>query len=100
MRLRNSIWAVFGRKTPDTREAVLERVREAMLLVVDGLEGENLKRLESRINAASEIDDLWHMRPDLMRALAGAHGEEEALNSVVRITALFGQHHLGGRTVR
>lgn len=101
MRFRDSFWAVLGRDAPDSREAALDRVRNAMLALVDEIGGaEGLYKLDAKINFANDIAELWHVRPDLMHAVSQARGEEAALVCMGRITQLFGTHHLGGKSSR
>lgn len=100
MRFRDSFWAAIGRDASDSRELALERVRNAMSILVESLAGESHHRLDAKINGANDIDELWHMRPELMHAIAESQGEEAALAKVAKITQQFGSHHLGGRSSR
>ena len=101
MGIQDRILAALGRNRTDSHGVALERVREAMLLVIDEYGGVgDHRRLEMKISAATEISELWHLRPDLMQVVAAERGEQVAQNSVGRITTLFRKHHLGGSTVR
>lgn len=100
MGIRDSFWAVMGRDTSDSPDVALERVRKAMLLVVEEYGGENHYRLDMKINFAREIAELWFLRPELMQVVAAAQGEQVAKECMAGITALFKKHHLGGTSSR
>jgi hypothetical protein len=98
MGLRDSFWAALGRdEETDSHDAALERVRKAMLAVVEEYGGDDHYRLDMKISFARDIAELWYLRPDLMQVVAQAQGEEVAQECVAKITALFKKHHLGGR---
>ncbi|MES2952163.1 MAG: hypothetical protein V4858_26860 [Pseudomonadota bacterium] len=96
MGIRDSFWAALGRDVSDTPGVALERVRKAMLLVVEEYGGEDHYRLDMKINFAREIAELWYLRPELMQVVAAAQGEELARDCMDKITVLFKKHHLGG----
>jgi cytosine/adenosine deaminase-related metal-dependent hydrolase len=96
MRIRNSFWAVLGRDSADSHDVALERVRAAMLKVLDEFGDNETSSLETKISNAREIAELWHFRPDLMHRVAAARGEGVASECMVQVTALFKKHHLGG----
>jgi hypothetical protein len=100
MRIRSSFWAVFGRDSADSHDVALERVRAAMLKVLDEFGDNEARRLEAKISDAREIAELWHLRPDLMHRVAAARGEEVAGECMVQITVLFKKHHMGGTSRR
>jgi hypothetical protein len=100
MGIRESFWAALGRDVSDSPDAALERVRKAMLLVVDEYGGENHYRLDMKINFARDVAELWYLRPELMQVVAASQGEEIARDCMVKITALFKKHHLGGKPSR
>jgi hypothetical protein len=100
MGLRDSFWAALGRDGSDSPDVALERVRQAMLLVVEEYGGENHYRLDMKINFARDIAELWYLRPELMHVVAAVQGEEVARDCVAKITALFKKHHLGGKSSR
>ncbi len=96
MGIRDSFWAALGRDISDTPGVALERVRKAMLVVVEEYGGDDHYRLDMKINFAREIAELWYLRPELMQVVAAAQGEELARDCMEKITALFKKHHLGG----
>lgn len=97
MGIRSSIWAVLGRGEPtDSADDALERVRAAMLLVIEEFGGDDHIRLDMKINFARQIAELWYLRPELMHMVAAAQGEQVAQECMAEITALFKKHHLGG----
>ena len=101
MGIRSSIWAVLGRSEPsDSADVALERVRKAMLLVVEEYGGDDHIRLDMKINFAREIAELWFLRPELMHLVAATQGEQVAQECMAEITALFKKHHLGGTPSR
>lgn len=100
MGIRDSLWAALGRDVSDSHDVALERVRKAMLLVLEEYGGEDHYRLDMKINFAREIAELWYLRPELMQAVASVHGEEVARDCVAKVTALFKKHHLGGKQSR
>ena len=101
MGIRSSIWAALGLSEPsDSADEALERVRKAMLLVVEEYGGEDHIRLDMKINFARQVAELWYLRPELMQVVAAAQGEQVALECMAEITALFKSHHLGGTTSR
>jgi hypothetical protein len=100
MGIRDSFWAMLGRDTSDSPDVALERVRKAMLLVVEEYGGEDHYRLDMKINFAREIAELWYLRPELMQVIAAAQGEQIAQECMVGITGLFKKYHLGGTPSR
>lgn len=90
----------MGRDATDSHDVALERVRKAMLLVLDEFGGDNHYRLDLKVNFAREIAELWYLRPELMHAVASLHGEEVAQDCVAKVTALFKKHHLAGKPSR
>ena len=100
MGIRDSIWSVLGRDTSDATDAVLERVRSAMLMAVEEYGDETQVRLDMKISSAREISELWYLRPELMNMVASARGEVVARTCVAKITALFGKYQMGGKTSR
>ncbi len=101
MGIRSSIWAALGRgDTSDSADVALERVRKAMLLVIEEFGGDDHIRLDMKINFARTVAELWYLRPELMHVVAAAQGEQVAQECMAEITALFKKHHLGGTPSR
>lgn len=101
MGIRSSFWAVLGRgDSSDSPDEALERVRKAMLLVIEEYGGDDHIRLDMKINFAREIAELWYLRPELMHVVAAAQGEQVAQECMAGITALFKKYHLGGTPSR
>lgn len=100
MGIGDSIWSALGRDESDSPDAALDRVRTAMLLVVEKYGGEDHFRLDMKINFAHEIAELWYLRPELMQVVAAAQGEQVAQECMAGITALFKKYHLGGTPSR
>lgn len=101
MGIRSSFWAVLGHSEPsDSPDEALERVRKAMLLVIEKHGGDDHIRLDMKINFAREIAELWYLRPELMQVVAAAQGEQVAQECMAEITALFKKYHLGGTPSR
>lgn len=57
-------------------------------------------RLSTRIRYCSDITALWHLRSELMQALAAVHGELRARQEIGHITELFTGHVSGSLTSR
>ena len=91
----SSFFALFATSHPQAVasevQCGLEDIREAMLALLDGIECPLV--LERRISYAHDIQGLWYLRGDLMSVLAGRMGEAQALEKIIRITAMF-QHML------
>lgn len=101
MGIRNSLWAALGLEdTSDSVDVALERVRKAMLLMIEEHGGDDHIRLDMKINFAHQIAELWYLRPELMNMIAAAQGEQVAQECMAEITALFKKHHLGGTPSR
>jgi len=90
--IRSSIYSLLGPSFGFSQSAVEDRVediREAML----GLLGETGTKLfpqtTQRLRYAPAVTDLWHLRPNLMAALAAMYGEDEARLRTAKITLMF-----------
>ena len=90
---KNSLSGLILRRPSPPSDSVLqdglEDIREAML----GLLGERGTRefaaTTRRIRYATDIQDLWYLRGDLMAALAGLDGEVAARQQIAQINAKF-----------
>jgi hypothetical protein len=100
MRLRNSFWAMLGRNMSEPPDAVVERVRQAMLFAVDNHCLASGDAMENKISFARDIASLWYLRSDLMHAIASDQGEATAAECVAAITTLFAGHQPGGKFPR
>lgn len=72
---------------PDERK--LERVRDAMLKVLDTHQGQSFHRVAQRIQYAEEMESLWYLRQDMMAALSEVRGEVRARREMRPINELF-----------
>jgi hypothetical protein len=89
MRLRNSFWALLGHNRDVAPDGLLEDVRCAMLSALDLFCGSGYLVLDDRICCASDLDALWYLRSDLMRAIGATHGEVLARGRIAEITKMF-----------
>ena len=64
-------------------------VRKAMLEALGDPAPASCNGLCQRIRHASDMQHLWHMRGELMLALALMRGEASAADALARITPLF-----------
>jgi hypothetical protein len=92
MRTKNSFWG-FLNWSPDARAVRLERIRVEMLKALAAqCEDDNNLALEGAIRFASDLEALWYLRPDLLRAIATSRDQGTA-NLILRdITVLFKGH--------
>jgi hypothetical protein len=93
MRLRDSFWAMLGRETSDTPDEVIEAIRAAMLNALDTHCSNNHYALDVKISFATDVSELWYLRPDLMNSISASQSERVAHQALVYITALFKGHH-------
>jgi hypothetical protein len=100
MRLRNSFWTMLGRNVSEPPDAVVERVRQAMLFAVDTHCLASGYAMENKISYAPDINSLWYLRSDLMHAIASDQGEAIAAECVAAITTLFAGYQPGGNFSR
>ena len=69
--------------------SALEDIREAML---DGLGVSSavaVSKLEQKVTCASDLNDLWYLRGDVMAAIAAVDGEAIARRKLDQISAMF-----------
>lgn len=93
MRLRDSFLALLGRTASEAPELVVERVRLAMLNALDQHCDQDHVRVDTAIQYAKDIAELWYIRPDLMHAISSCRGQTEAQEVMHKITALFRGHY-------
>jgi len=70
-------------------QSALEDIREAML---NGLEVEGAataSKLELKVTYASDLNDLWYLRGDVMAAIAAVDGEAIARRKLDQISSMF-----------
>ena len=70
-------------------QTALEDIREAML---DGLSvpgAVTASKLELKVTYASDLNDLWYLRGDVMAAIAALDGEAIARNKLDQISGMF-----------
>ncbi|MES2950079.1 MAG: hypothetical protein V4858_16175 [Pseudomonadota bacterium] len=70
-------------------QTALEDIREAML---DGLEvkgAATASKLELKVTYASDLNDLWYLRGDVMAAIAAVDGEAVARHKLDQISGMF-----------
>lgn len=60
------------------RENALEDIRKAMLRELDYSSAIEASKLELKVVHASDLQDLWYLRGDIMAALAAVDGEDLA----------------------
>ncbi len=70
-------------------QSALEDIREAMLngLEIDG--AASASRLELKVTYASDLNDLWYLRGDVMAAIAAVDGEAIARRKLDEISGMF-----------
>lgn len=91
-RLKTSFWALLGRQVSEAPELVVERVRLAMLTALDAHCDTDQIKMDLAIRFASDLTELWYLRPDLMHAIASCRDEATAQRVLRTITDLFQGH--------
>ncbi|MBG9387277.1 hypothetical protein [Caenimonas aquaedulcis] len=90
---KNSISGLILRRPAPPSDSVLEDgiedIREAMLQMLGERGIKEFAATTRRIRYATEIQDLWYLRGDLMAALAGLDGEVTAREKIARINTRF-----------
>ena len=90
--LKNSFYnllGIDGARADAGRVQQVERLRTAMLVCLDDLNGNEVSALDWRITYAKDVQALWYFRSDLMGVLASRKGEAAAQNQLGLITPLF-----------
>src|SRR5258706_13365360 len=103
--LRGSSHGIFPASHPhassQTAEEIgIEDIRDAMLALIAGIEGDRSPHVTRRIRYAGDVQALWFLRGDLMAVLAGSHGETTAREMLGGGSDLFQDllpHGLGSR---
>ncbi|MBC7917141.1 MAG: hypothetical protein H7Y28_04945 [Rhodoferax sp.] len=89
MNVIQGIFKFFDRCPADAPERTLERVQRAMLSALERYCDAIDQSLDTRISGAKDLDDLWYLRPNLMRAISAHKGESVAQTVLAEITRLF-----------
>jgi hypothetical protein len=93
MRKRNSFWGILIREVSEAPDAVIERVRQAMLAALeqygDRESNQQQDRVELPIRFATTIEELWYLRPELLQVISRHLGDARAQQVLREITQLF-----------
>lgn len=73
-------------------DAILQRIRLGMLNTLDSHCDRPPVRLDASIQRAADVRALWHLRQDLMQAIASVSGEAVAKKALEEVTELFRGH--------
>jgi hypothetical protein len=92
MRARNSFWTKLVQDEVDTREFVVDSIRQAMMDAVDELRNLEARALDDDISKAESVTDLWNMRPALIKLIAAEQGSDAAKVRGNRITEMFAKY--------
>jgi len=79
----------FDSSQASKTETALEDIREAMLDGLGVTGSVAVSRLEQRVTHASDLQDLWYLRGDLMAAIAAVNGEALARQKLNEISNMF-----------
>jgi hypothetical protein len=76
-----------------TRESrvllALEDIREAMLDGIGVTGAVTASKLELKVTYATDLNDLWYLRGDVMAAIAATEGEATARDKLKQISDMF-----------
>jgi hypothetical protein len=89
MGLRSSIRALLGRDMVECPDSVFHGIRTAMLCALEEHCGETHFDTQMDITFASNLSQLWYLRPNLMKAIAACQDDAAAQAVLQKITALF-----------
>jgi hypothetical protein len=67
----------------------MRRIRTAMLSLLNGHSGVEVRRVEQRVQFAENLEALWYLRQDLVSTLTAVGDETTARQQILRITGLF-----------
>ena len=70
-------------------QSALENIREAMLNGLNVAGAVTASKLELKVTYATDLNDLWYLRGDVMAAIAAVDGEVEARRKLDQISAMF-----------
>ena len=75
--------------TSDLSSDALEDIRQAMLDELAIRAYQTYPAVQMRVSGASDIQDLWYLRGDLMAAIAAREGEAAAKLKMAHISNMF-----------
>ncbi len=87
--LRNSFFGWKAHEPVAESNDDLEAIRKLMLQALEQNQDGLNSTFERKLLFAQDIDHLWHMRPELMTAIAASRGEAIALRCLANITQQF-----------
>jgi len=90
--LRSSLYGLLGPAFASSQladKAKTDEIREKMLELLGANGAVFFPRIAQRLQHAPDVNDLWHLRPNLMAALAEIYGEEAARLQVAKVTRMF-----------
>ena len=92
--LRNSLHAIFSSSFPPSAataamEYGIEDIRQAMLGLMTAAHDEQFPHVVRRIRYATDVQALWFLRGDLLRALASTGGEAAARERLAAVSEMF-----------
>ena len=90
--LRSSLYGLLGpafASSQSTDKAKTDEIRERMLDLLGANGAVFFPRTAQHLQHAPDVDHLWHLRPNLMAALAAIYGEEAASLQVATVTGMF-----------
>lgn len=92
--LRSSLHAIFSSGFPApaptaAMEYGIEDIRHAMLALMTTAQDERFPHVVRRIRYATDVQGLWFLRGDLMRALASSCGEAAAREQLAAVSGMF-----------
>lgn len=73
----------------DSAQRRLNKVRDAMLSMLNGHGGLSMQRVSQRVRFADDLEALWYLRQDVLLALSTVHGELSARRQLREINRLF-----------
>jgi hypothetical protein len=74
---------------PEEEKLLTEEIRVAMAALVEGESERSALSLAARIRFAPDVQALWFLRSELMRFLAGRHGEALAREKLSALGEMF-----------
>lgn len=84
-----SLWQGLSGPSRRTSVTTLHEIRMAMLAALGDLAEKSFPLVQLRITYASDIDDLWYLRGDVMAAVASLRGEAVAKEKLHHISTMF-----------